>query len=155
MFVFDEKFYYLKYHTTESYETGKDEDGESVVKTTPPPTVKEQPYADFNLYSQEAIAIIRKYTFGRIDELENKQYDEIKGGEPLWYVCMCVCELTELIYIDKHNGGGENFGIKSETIGKWSRTYESGGERTNSFNKMVKNVIHKWLPSELLYRGVD
>jgi hypothetical protein len=150
MFVFDSDFYYHEYHHSETCVV----DGEE--KTTPAPIVPEQPLADIKLYSREAVALMRKFTFGRIDELYEKEKSRpVNANNPLWNVYMCSCELTELIYNDKQNGGAESFGVSSERIGNWQKTYVNSNERTQSFNRLVKSIIHKWLPSYLLYRGVE
>lgn len=94
------------------------------------------PQEDFINLELKASGIINYYTFNRIEEVtENIKF--------------AVCELIDNIneYED-----AEGKDIASESVGTYSVSYS---DRFNISNvKKQKNIISKWIPSNLLYRGV-
>lgn len=97
----------------------------------------------FNFYAREASAVIKKHTFDRVTEPVPEE------------VQLCCCELAEKIYVrDKQRNA--NGGVSSESVGGWSKSYESSEAQEKQFNTEVKNIISKWLLSTgLLYRGIS
>lgn len=97
----------------------------------------------FNRYALRASQKIKEYTGTNIDE--NNVPECVK---------MCCCELAELFY-KAEKAETENGGVKSETVGSWSKSYESTQERESHISKKIHDVIHMWLSGTgLLYRGI-
>lgn len=99
----------------------------------------------FDFYVREASAIIKKYTFDNIDDSQPIPEE----------VQLCCCELAEKIYI-REKQRNANSGVASESVGGWSKSYESSEAQEKQFKDDIKNIVHKWLSStDLLYRGIS
>lgn len=100
--------------------------------------------ASFDFWANQASAIIKSHTFGNIDE-SREIPEEVK---------MCCCEIAELLFHDdkrKHESGG----LSSESVGGWSKSYESSESAEKALNSSVSKAIRKWLSGTgLLYSGV-
>lgn len=97
----------------------------------------------FNRYALRASQKIKEYTGANVDE--NNVPECVK---------MCCCDLAELFY-KTEKAERENGGVKSETVGDWSKTYESAQERESHISKKIQNAIYMWLSGTgLLYRGI-
>lgn len=95
---------------------------------------------NFSYYAREASVYIDRYTFGQVTE---------PVPEP---VKMCCCELAERIY--SYYQQKDNQGVASESVGGWSKSYESSEVQEKAFSRDIKNIIYKWLSNtNLLYRG--
>lgn len=94
----------------------------------------------FKKYSILATAKIRQATSNRINEENIKE--EVK---------ICTCALAEeLKKTEKH------LDVKSETIGKWSRTYTDKKEQKNRIYSIIKEHLEDITDeygTPLLYRG--
>lgn len=96
----------------------------------------------FEFYARSATVKIKDYTGKNIDE--NNISENIK---------MCCCEVAEQIY--NYEKTENNNGISSESVGGWSKSYESSSNRQRLSDKKIKLIIYKWLSGTgLLYRGV-
>lgn len=95
--------------------------------------VKEE---DFTTLEIKASGILNYYTFNRIEEVT----ENIK---------LAVCELIDNI---KEFEDTEGKDITSETVGTYSVSYSDKFNISNV--KKQKNIISKWIPTNLLYRGV-
>ena len=114
-------------------------------------------YTDFQFYSEvykgkvsaedfvqleiRAASLINQYTFGRIEiATESVKY--------------AVCELID--NLNNYNIQNETRLIKSEKVGDHSVTFADSSfvlnERTNA--TLQKQILFRWLPSYLLFRGV-
>ena len=112
-------------------------------------------YVDFEYYSQtykgkveeedflplslKAQALVDYYTFHRITVITQN----IKFG---------ICELIDVMDKKERN---DTRNVLSEKTGSYSITYSSSTDNTKLFNQEIVNVIYKWIPSSLLYRGID
>lgn len=68
-------------------------------------------------------------------------------------VKMCCCELAENIFKAEQEGGTQ--GVSSESVGGWSKSYESSDIRRQNADRAVHDIVYKWLSGTgLLYRGV-
>ena len=90
-------------------------------------------HEDFIGLELKAAAVINYYTSHRIKEVD----DNIK---------FCMCELIDNIKEDEEKE------IASESVGSYSVSYVNKGNTSNTKNQ--KSIIAKWLPSNLIYRGV-
>lgn len=96
----------------------------------------------FSFYAREASAIIRKHTFDRVTE---PVPDEVQ---------LCCCELAEKIYL-REKQKNSNGGVSSESVGGWSKSYESSEAQEKQFQTEIKSILSKWLSDTgLLYRGI-
>lgn len=103
------------------------------------------PQADFPRYAIKASNMIRKYTFGNIDEskpiIDDVQY--------------CCCELAEQIYACAVRDADSASNVASEKDGSWSVTYESREKIEEADLKVQKGIIYNWLANTgLMYCGV-
>lgn len=98
--------------------------------------------ASFPFWERKASQVVRKYTFGNIDESEPIS-EAVQG---------CVCEVAELLY--EHDlQKRKNDGIASEKVGEYSVSYraeKSAADLTQEASVIVK----EWLANtSLLYCG--
>lgn len=94
----------------------------------------------FAYYAREATMEIKRYTGTSIDEENIPESAQ-----------MCCCEVAELVY----NYTLQQSGISSESVGGWSKSYESTEQRKASYKQSIHDVVYKWLSGTgLLYRGV-
>lgn len=99
--------------------------------------------AAFDFYARTATFKIKQYTGTNVDE--DNIPDEVKN---------CCCEIAEMIYTNA-KAAAEGVGLTSESVGGWSKSYESSEQRSQSIDVSVHNVIYKWLSgTDLLFRGV-
>lgn len=97
----------------------------------------------FKFYARSAAQKIRQYTGDNIDD------DNIPEC-----VKMCCCEIAETLYKSELSAK-ENAGALSESVGGWSRSYESSESLKKSLDSAVHDIVYKWLSGTgLLYRGV-
>lgn len=98
--------------------------------------------AAFGYYAMQATSLIKQYTLDNVDE--NDIPDEVK---------MCCCELAENIFKAEQESAAQ--GVSSESVGGWSRSYESTEARRQNADRAVHDIVYKWLSGTgLLYRGV-
>ena len=96
----------------------------------------------FDYYARCATQTIQRYIGAGIDE--DKISDEVRN---------CCCELAEACYRD--DVAENNHGIASESVGGWSRSYESSDARKAADDRLTRDIVYKWLSGTgLLYRGV-
>ena len=97
--------------------------------------------AAFDFYARKATQQIKRYTFNHVDE--SNIPDEVKN---------CCCEIAEILYSDEHTS---ETGVSSESVGGWSRSYESTEAKRAALNQSVRNAVYAWLSNTgLLYRGL-
>ena len=96
---------------------------------------------DFTPLRIKAEAVVDFYTFNRI------KVDEVTDN-----IKFAVCELIDAL---KEKAGKNEENVLSEKVGSYAVTYASAEEQNRSFNRTQKAIILKYLPSELLYRGVS
>ncbi len=95
----------------------------------------------FDFYARKATQEIKRYVFGNIDE--NNIPDAVKN---------CCCEIAEILYSDEHTS---ETGVSSESVGGWSRSYESSETRKSAINQSIRDSVYAWLSDTgLLYRGI-
>ena len=100
--------------------------------------------SDFNFWANQASAIIRSRTFDNIDE--SREIPE--------EVSMCCCEIAGLFF-DDDKRKKETGGLSSESVGGWSKSYESAESAEKALNRQIAKAIRKWLSGTgLLYSGV-
>lgn len=97
--------------------------------------VKEENFTPLSIKAQ---ALVDYYTFNRIKNVTEK-------------VRFAVCELVDVINQKEIN---DTKGIQSEKVGSYSVTYASAEEIKAQYNQDVKRILYKYLPSELLFRGI-
>ena len=98
--------------------------------------------AAFDFYAMQATSLMKQYTLDNVDE--NDIPEEVK---------MCCCELAENIFKSEQEGGTQ--GVSSESVGGWSKSYESSDIRRQNADRAVHDIVYKWLSGTgLLYRGV-
>lgn len=98
----------------------------------------------FDFYARSATQKIKQYTGSNIDE------DNIPEC-----VKMCCCELAEQFYAAEKTDNS-NGGITSESVGGWSKTYESTENRQQNLDRAARQIVYKWLSGTgLLFRGVS
>ncbi len=116
----------------------------------------EQFYKDSYLLGREAVINTAFPYFSRLASQEIKRFagsniDEYNVPE---CVKMCCCEIAETIYNDEKKTN-EHIGVTSESVGGWSKSYESTEQAKQVMQKNIKNIVYKWLSGTgLLYRGV-
>lgn len=98
--------------------------------------VKEENFTPLSIKAQ---ALVDYYTFNRIKNVTEK-------------VRFAVCELVDVINQKEIN---DTKGIQSEKVGSYSVTYASTEEIKVQYNQDVKRILYKYLPSELLFRGIS
>lgn len=100
-----------------------------------------QTAADF--YFREATQKIRLYTGSNVDESDIPEY-----------VKMCCCEVAEKLYNAEQTDAAVG-NVSSESVGGWSKSYESTSARKQRLEKEIRRVIYQWLTGTgLLYRGL-
>lgn len=98
--------------------------------------------AAFDFYARKATQEINKYISCNIDEHDIP--DAVKN---------CCCELAEILYSDEK---ASESGVSSESVGGWSRSYESSEARKTATTQAICNSVHTWLADTgLLYRGMQ
>lgn len=103
------------------------------------------PHAEFNRYAIKASNMIRKYTFGNIDEAQ-----EIPES-----VQFCCCELAEHMYHCAVRDADSSNNVASEKDGSWSVTYTSAESIRKNDEYEQKGIIYNWLADTgLMYCGV-
>ena len=99
---------------------------------------------DFPFYARKATTYIRQHTFDNVKE--NKDFPE--------ELQMCCCEVAELIYSCEILSEEAN-GVVSESVGGWSKTFETAEKRQENLERKITDCIERWLLSTgLLYKGV-
>ena len=83
--------------------------------------------SDFNFWANQASAIIRSRTFGNIDE--SREIPE--------EVSMCCCEIAGLLF-DDDKRKKETGGLSSESVGGWSKSYESAESAEKALNRQIE-----------------
>lgn len=97
----------------------------------------------FPYFSRLASQEIKRFTGSNIDE------DNIPEC-----VKMCCCEIAEAIYKSEETAN-KHSGVTSESVGNWSKSYESTEQAMQVMQKNIKSIVYKWLSGTgLLYRGV-
>ena len=82
--------------------------------------------AAFDFYAMQATSLMKQYTLDNVDE--NDIPEEQEGGTQ---------------------------GVSSESVGGWSKSYESSDIRRQNADRAVHDIVYKWLSGTgLLYRGV-
>lgn len=100
-------------------------------------TVSEEKFKSLNI---EASGILNYYTFGRTSNLT----------EVPKYIKYALCELVSLL----NEEAEQDSTISSEKVGSYSVTYAGKSNVGASYATKQKRIVHKWLPVELLYRGL-
>jgi hypothetical protein len=99
--------------------------------------------ASFAFYARAASQVIRRFTFGNINETSTI-IDEVK---------MCCCELAEHLYLTKKQMEEAN-GKASEKVGEYSISYEKLIDIRANGDTGSYQIIQDWLATTgLLYRG--
>lgn len=97
----------------------------------------------FEFYARSATQKIKLYTGDNVD-----------GDNIPECVKMCCCEIAETLYKSEQYDE-QNAGVSSESVGGWSKSYESSESRKQSLDSSVRGIAYKWLSGTgLLYRGV-
>lgn len=97
--------------------------------------------AAFEFYARAATQKIKLYTFDNVDE--NNIPEAVK---------MCCCEIAEKLYSYERSGG--EAGVASESVGGWSKSFESAEAKHRALDVCVRDIVYKWLTGTgLLYRG--
>lgn len=95
--------------------------------------------ASFPYWERKASGVVRKYTFGNINE--NMDIPEA--------VQMCVCEVAELLYKQENTGRG----LTSERVGEYSVTYKAQTAPEREVEQYL--TVNNWLANTgLMYCGV-
>ena len=98
--------------------------------------------ASFDYYARASSQVIRRFTFGNINE--SAVPDEVK---------MCCCELAEHLFIVEKQikeAGGKT----SEKVGEYSVSYEKLVDVRANGDLQSYQIIQNWLAmTGLLYRG--
>ena len=90
--------------------------------------------AAFDFYAMQATSLMKQYTLDNVDEND-------------------IPELAENIFKAEQEGGTQ--GVSSESVGGWSKSYESSDIRRQNADRAVHDIVYKWLSGTgLLYRGV-
>lgn len=94
--------------------------------------------ASFNFYADKASARIRSV----INKEPQNIPDELKK---------CCCEVAEIIF----KAEAKESGVSSESVGGWSRSFESTADTMQNTDKLIARTIKTWLcDTDLLYMGV-
>lgn len=115
----------------------------------------EVPETDFESISIKASIMIKQRTFGRTDNTSGEANEAVK---------LCTCSLVDKIkeYNDIKSTSEQQANVKSETLGKWSRTFENKSSREieKELKQEVDDIIKTYLlnyednnGTPLLYRG--
>ena len=97
--------------------------------------VKEENFTPLAIKAQ---ALVDYYTFHRIKNATEQ-------------VRFAVCELVDVI---NHKEVNDTKNIQSEKVGSYSVSYASTDEINAQYNQDIKRILYKYLPPELLYRGM-
>ena len=98
----------------------------------------------FLFYARQASMIIDRYTFGRLDYVENVPEA----------VMMCCCELAEAVF-QSEDQQNKSDGKISEKIGTYSVSFASAKEATDAAAERQRAIVMKWLEDTgLCYQGV-
>lgn len=104
------------------------------------------PEAEFNRYAIKSSNMIRKYTFGNIDESQTIP-DEVQ---------YCCCELSENMYACAVRDADSSNNVTSEKVGELSVTYADRVNTEAIDMKAQQGIIYTWLADTgLLYCGVN
>lgn len=96
---------------------------------------------DFKSLNVQASGILRYYTFNAFED-----FIEIPQ-----YVKFAICELVDLL----NEESKQSKAIVSEKVGSYTRTFANGQTGVQTYAQKQKFIIHKWVPNEYLYRGVQ
>lgn len=97
------------------------------------------PESSFAFWERKASQLIRKQTFGNIDE----------STEIPEKVQLCVCEVAERLYQQEQ----EDTVISSEKVGDYSVTYRNQSREEKQ--KVISGIVREWLlDTGLMYCGV-
>lgn len=101
---------------------------------------------DWPLYIREASALVDQLTYGRLQ----------KGAEVTDPVKMAVCAAIESLFQSDKEAQTVSPGLKSETVGSHSVTYEDAGTITARRRTQAIDAINLYLPpwDPLRYAGV-
>lgn len=95
-------------------------------------------------YLKKAQMILKRFTFDNIDEETAIPYE----------VKMCICEIAEIIFSDDKRATSTG-GVTSESVGGWSKHYESSQQAEEQMRRKIKSCVYTWLADTgLLYSGV-
>lgn len=99
----------------------------------------------FPFYARQASQVIDRYTFGRLNEL-----DEIPEA-----VRLCCCELAEALYAAEKQRNATG-GKTSEKIGTYSVTFGTSQEASAAAADRQREIVYQWLEDTgLCYQGVE
>ncbi len=99
--------------------------------------------ASFDFYARKATQVIKKYTFGNVDETDIPEC-----------VKLCCCEVAELLFTTYNSSASK--GITSEKVGDISVSYEGTDSQGQALSKNIRSVVRSWFADTgLLYRGVS
>lgn len=85
--------------------------------------------AAFDFYAMQATSLMKRYILDNVDE--NDIPEEVK---------MCCCELAENIFKAEQDGGTQ--GVSSESVGGWSKSYESSDIRRQNADRTVHDIVY-------------
>lgn len=109
----------------------------------PPCRTVHVPDVLFSFYASKASMEIDRRTFGNIQA--NNIPDEVR---------MCCCELAEKLYAADQEMK-EHEGLTAESVGGWSKHFESGEQRKERLASELRSIVRNWLANTgLLYGGV-
>lgn len=98
------------------------------------------PLADFKRLQLKYGSMIDYYTFGRIDYKSGAHKDNVEG---------CITEM-----ITEHLNR-KSKGVKSETVGDYSVTYQGVEDIENVLKEaLIENIRKHFLHTGLMYRGL-
>ena len=104
------------------------------------------PDSDFDYWSMQASVEIRRYTFGRIDSMEEIP-EEVK---------LCCCEVAEKLYTAENARDGDGMLLQSYGNDGETGTYKADELSESGVRRAVSRIIRKWLSGTgLLYCGVE
>lgn len=102
------------------------------------------PAQSSDFWLRKAQITLKTFTFDNIDESAAIPYE----------VKMCICEIAELIFNDEKNATLQG-GVASESVGGWSKHYESSQQKEAHLQSKIKSCVRTWLSDTgLLYCGV-
>ncbi len=97
----------------------------------------------FEFYARSASQKIKEYIGINVD-----------NDKPQKCIKMCCCETAEMLYKSEQLESRSS-GVTSESVGGWSKSYESSESQKKSLDAAVHDIVYKWLSGTgLLYRGV-
>lgn len=100
------------------------------------------PETAFSFWERKAAQIIKKHTFGNIDETITIPLE----------VQFCTCDVATLLYNAEQN---DQKGVMSEKDGQWSASYESSEQAKTNLKSQIAETIYLWLADTgYLYSGV-